>query len=234
MFGGGGGGMDGGLIMHDAPKRRCGCLKNWKPLEGATLGMVYTYFLLFITLVFMGVGIWHCRANRLSTEVSCTSDGCRVLKQVGSVVELDQDLPRSTIIAASAVRMEDAKVVETKGLKKRQIQRLNYGAVIKFRSEAGDPAHPDRGARLSSRRTPRALHAALYAAHAAPAGPRSEGCAAVPAGCVSWRQTGSCDPQGEREPNFDKPCNVSCHPPRTPAEILLRCAARWLLACPPG
>jgi hypothetical protein len=60
---------------------------------------------------------------------------------------MEQELPRSTIIAASAVRMEDGKVVETKGLKKRQIQRLNYGAVIKFRSEAGDASNPDRGAR---------------------------------------------------------------------------------------
>ena len=25
-----------GLIMHDAPKRRCPCLRTWKPLEGAT------------------------------------------------------------------------------------------------------------------------------------------------------------------------------------------------------
>jgi hypothetical protein len=146
MFGGGR--ADDGLMMYDdRARRRCECLRKWKPLEGATLGMVYTYFVLFLTLVFMGVGIWHCRANRLSTEVSCTSDGCRVLKQIGSSVEMEQELPRSTIIAASAVRMEDGKVVETKGLKKRQIQRLNYGAVIKFRSEAGDASNPDRGAR---------------------------------------------------------------------------------------
>jgi hypothetical protein len=146
MFGGGK--ADDGLMMYDErSRRRCECLRKWKPLEGATLGMVYTYFVLFLTLVFMGVGIWHCRANRLSTEVSCTSSGCRVLKQIGSSVEMEQELPRSTIIAASAVRMEDGQVVETKGLKKRQIQRLNYGAVIKFRSEAGDASHPDRGAR---------------------------------------------------------------------------------------
>lgn len=146
MFGGRQAGDE--LLMYDErSKRRCEALRKWKPLEGATLGMVYTYFLLFLTVVFMGVGIWHCRANRLSTEVSCTSDSCRILKQIGSAVQLDQDLPRSTIVAASAVRMEDGKVVETKGLKKRQIQRLNYGAVIKFRSEAEDPSHPNRGAR---------------------------------------------------------------------------------------
>eukprot|EP01043_Picozoa_sp_COSAG02_P060037 COSAG02_NODE_7764_length_2857_cov_6.127991_4_plen_87_part_00 len=32
--------------------------------------------------------------------------------------------------------------------------------------------------------------------------------AARPAECTSWRQTGGCDPHGEREPNFDKPCSV--------------------------
>merc|ERR1712025_900140 len=26
--------------------------------------------------------------------------------------------------------------------------------------------------------------------------------------CVSWRQTGGCDPKGLREPNSDKSCNV--------------------------
>ena len=70
---------------------------------------------------------------------------------------MEQELPRSTIIAASAVRMEDGKVVETKGLKKRQIQRLNYGAVIKYRSEAGEAEHPDRGARRAARMRQSAL-----------------------------------------------------------------------------
>ena len=170
MWGGDDG--SGGLIMHDAKKGKCSCLKKWKPLEGATLGMVYTYFLLFITIVLMGVGLWHCRANRLSTEVTCTTDGCTVLKQVGSYVELDQNFPRSTIIAASAVRMEEGKVVETKGLKKRQIQRLNYGAVIKYRSEAADPKYPDRGARVHDHARPcaqaRAKAAAAAGASAAP------------------------------------------------------------------
>ena len=26
--------------------------------------------------------------------------------------------------------------------------------------------------------------------------------------CISWRQTGGCDPNGPREPQFDKPCDA--------------------------
>ena len=26
--------------------------------------------------------------------------------------------------------------------------------------------------------------------------------------CISWRQTGRCDPNGPREPHFDKPCDA--------------------------
>ena len=159
-----------GLIMHDAPKRRCQCLRNWKPLEGATLPMVYTYFVLLLTFLVMGGGIWHCRANRLSTEVTCNVTSCRILKQVGSYATHDQALERGTIVSASAVRMDNDEVVDTKGLKKRQIQRLNYGAVIKYRAESGTPAHPGRG-------------------------------------CVGWRQTGGCEPTGERESDFDKGCD---------------------------
>ena len=59
-------------------------------------------------------------------------------------VELEQTITRAQLIGAAAVRMDEGEVQDIKGLKKRAIQRLDYGASIKYRAETGPPEFPER------------------------------------------------------------------------------------------
>lgn len=161
------------LPTSSAPKRRCGCLANWKPLQGWSLGMVYTWFMLILCFFIFLSGFWHCRAYRKYTTVECNMDisGCNVQMQYGSTLSMDRNITRTSLMACEAVRMTDGVVKDTKGMKKREIQRLDYGALLKYKEEVGARKYPARG-------------------------------------CISWRQTGACDPNnGVREAEYDRPCN---------------------------
>lgn len=151
---------------------RCGCLAGWKPLEGWTLCMVYTYAVHILSVgIFLG-GCLHCRAYRMYTTVECGTgafDGCNVQKQYGGSVELDINVSRSSLVEILGVRMLEGELRDTKGMKKREIGRLDYGAQLKYKEEVGMPQFPSRG-------------------------------------CVSWRQTANCDPEGGRESEFDRNC----------------------------
>jgi hypothetical protein len=65
---------------------------------------------------------------------------CPVSRQVEEQV----NITRPQLIGAVAVRMEEGKIQDIKGLKKRAIQRLDYGASIKYRAMSGEPDFPDR------------------------------------------------------------------------------------------
>eukprot|EP01051_Picozoa_sp_SAG22_P033531 SAG22_NODE_14727_length_366_cov_1.910112_1_plen_122_part_11 len=43
------------------------------------------------------------------------------------------------------VRMAEGEVRDTKGMKKREIGRLDYGAQLKYKYEVGEPTFPNRG-----------------------------------------------------------------------------------------
>ena len=104
-------------------------LKQWKPLAGWSLGMVQTYFLtaLFVAVFFLGV--WHCRAYRVATEVECNNEGCTVSKWLGGEVENKTVIARTQLITTLATRMEEGAVVDIKGLKKRWVaQCTRFGA----------------------------------------------------------------------------------------------------------
>lgn len=112
--------------------------------------MVYTYAVHILSVgIFLG-GCLHCRAYRMYTTVECGTgafDGCNVQKQYGGSVELDINVSRSSLVEILGVRMLEGELRDTKGMKKREIGRLDYGAQLKYKEEVGMPQFPSRGER---------------------------------------------------------------------------------------
>lgn len=147
------------LPAHREQKRRCGCLAKWKPLEGWTLCMVYTYAVHILCVFIFMAGCLHCRAYRKYATVECGAagdgfDGCNIQKQYGSTIQLDINISRSSLVEMLAVRMVDGEPRETKGMKKRELNKLDYGAQLKYKYEVGTAKFPNRGEAASSKRGP--------------------------------------------------------------------------------
>jgi hypothetical protein len=134
------------LPIHGRKKGVCDHLKKWKPLEGWTLGMVQTYFALLVFLFVMFFGIWHCRAYRMVTELACGKEDCHILRQEpgAEMPELDERIMRSTLTAMVATRLDHGEIKETKGLKRRELQKLDYSVAMRYRKTSGAPQFPHR------------------------------------------------------------------------------------------
>ena len=73
------------------------------------------------------------------------------------MAELTKEENEIYLAGVARLRMAQKAEAEGKGMKKREIQRLDYGALLKYKEEVGARKYPARG-------------------------------------CISWRQTGACDP----------------------------------------
>jgi hypothetical protein len=136
----------GGLLPQTSTKRGIlARLKRWKPLEGWSLGMVQTYFILLVLVLALMFGAAHCRWHRQNTQIACDAARCEVTKTYGGAVEHQQTITRSALVDVDAVRMDHGVIKDPSGMSRRKKQKLGYGLVARFRDQGTQPRFPGRG-----------------------------------------------------------------------------------------